>query len=152
MPPRMLPKHTIAEKNMLKLTLANKFTELTVTNNKSKYTWLKASTREEPLASQLDGRSKSDTAASIAAAELLCERAREIGRKQITFERGRLQYAGKVKAIVDTLAENGIEFVKHAKSRGEFEPTPWPSSKKTSHSDVVRRIALSMTAPAPEAA
>ena len=36
---------------------------------------------------------------------------------QLTWERQRLQYAGRVKTIIDTLRANGIEFMSHVSAR-----------------------------------
>ena len=115
----------VAEKNLLKLNFTNKHISLSVVNNKSGHTFLNASTKEDAMKNLLEGKSKKDTNAAVETAQLLCDRAKKANRNQITFERGYLKYHGRVKAIIDTLRNNGIEFVSHAKSRGPGEPTPY---------------------------
>ena len=48
---------------------------------------------------------------------MLAHRAREMGQQQLTYERGKQRYTGKVKVVLDTLREHGIEFIQYADKR-----------------------------------
>ena len=108
----------VSEKNLLKMTLSNKYVSLQVVNNRSGHIFLSASTMEKAVREQLnkEQRSTSDSHAAAEAARLLAERAQERGTTALTWERGRLRYGGKVKVIVDTLREHGVSFVQDARS------------------------------------
>ena len=41
----------------------------------------------------------------------------EAGQQQLTYERGKQRYEGKVKVVLDTLRRHGIDFVQHANKR-----------------------------------
>merc|ERR1712070_905227 len=115
--PRRFPR-VIAEKNLLKIHLSNWYVRLNVVNNRTGHIFLQANTQERVLQRQLLGhRSLNDRVACATAAELLCERARRQNVTQLTWERQRLQYAGRVKTIIDTLRANGIEFMSHVSAR-----------------------------------
>lgn len=112
----------LAEKNLLKINLSNRFIGLQVVNNKTGHIFLWASTMERQMRDRLTNTW--DASAARAAAGLLVQRMREAGQQQITFERGSQRYVGKVKAILDTMRGEGVEFVQHV--RAEKAPRePW---------------------------
>ncbi len=117
-----------AEKNLLKIFISNRHTSLQVVHNNSARIFLWASTIEKSMRERLP--KTWDVEAARAAATLLAQRAKEAGQQQLTYERGRQRYEGKVKAVIDTLREHGIEFVQHAgskkKLRRPWEPPPVP--------------------------
>ena len=78
-------KFPIAEKNLLKIMLSNRYVQLQVVNNKTGHIFLSASTKEKQLRETL--RTTSCKQAAQACAGLLARRAREIGHQQITWER-----------------------------------------------------------------
>jgi large subunit ribosomal protein L18 len=110
----------LAEKNLLKISLSNRFVNLQVVNNKTGHIFLWASTMEREMRERL--ANTWDTGAAKAVAGLLAQRMREVGQQQITYERGSQRYVGKVKAVVDTLRANGVEFVQHARKRAPQDP------------------------------
>ena len=117
----MWKRFPIAEKNLLKIFLSNRNVQLQVVNNRSGHIFLSASTMEKSLRESLDNTWDRDAARVTAG--LLARRVREIDQQQLTWERGSQRYAGKVKVVVDTLREHGIEFVQHA---GKGPPKqPW---------------------------
>merc|ERR1712070_620441 len=122
--PRRFPR-VIAEKNLLKIHLSNWYVRLNVVNNRSGHIFLQANTMEKVLQQRLLGqKSLNDRKACEATAELLCERARRQNVTQLTFERQRLKYMGRVKVIIDTLRENGIEFMSHVSARPPRPASP----------------------------
>jgi large subunit ribosomal protein L18 len=116
----------IAEKNLLKIFTSNRFVQLQVVNNRTGHIFLSASTMEKQLRESL--RVTWDKTAARAAAGLLARRAREANQQQLTWERGKQRYDGKVKVVVDTLREHGIEFVQHALKRPVQQPWDRPPS------------------------
>lgn len=57
--------------------------------------------------SKLKG-TKTDKAAKIG--EVLAEKAKEVGIKEVVFDRGGFKYHGRVKAVADGLRKGGIKF------------------------------------------
>ena len=129
-------KFPVAEKNLLKIFCSNKYISLQVVNNKTGHIFLWASTLEKELRETL--RVTWDKQAARACAGLLARRARAAEQQQITWERhnsfrgqhnkeGRkLPIVGKVKVVIDTLLEHGIEFVQHANKRPPRNPWDKP--------------------------
>ena len=125
-------KFPVAEKNLLKIFCSNKYISLQVVNNKTGHIFLWASTLEKELRETL--RVTWDKQAARACAGLLARRARAAEQQQITWERhnsfrgqhnkeGRkLPIVGKVKVVIDTLLDHGIEFVQHANKRPPRNP------------------------------
>lgn len=125
-------KFPIAEKNLLKIFCSNRNIQLQVVNNRSGHIFLSASTLEKQLRETL--KNTSDRVAARATAGLLVRRAREAGHQQITWERNGMKYAGKVKVIIETLREHGMEFVQHAFKRPvkfPWDRTPKPPASPT---------------------
>ena len=128
----MWKRFPIAEKNLLKIFLSNRNVQLQVVNNRSGHIFLSASTMEKSLRESLDNTWDRDAARVTAG--LLARRAREIDQQQLTWERGSQRYAGKVKVVVDTLREHGIEFVQHA---GKGPPKqPWSQGESKGIGDM----------------
>eukprot|EP00322_Chrysochromulina_rotalis_P030210 CAMPEP_0115865754 /NCGR_PEP_ID=MMETSP0287-20121206/19887_1 /TAXON_ID=412157 /ORGANISM="Chrysochromulina rotalis, Strain UIO044" /LENGTH=129 /DNA_ID=CAMNT_0003320281 /DNA_START=104 /DNA_END=493 /DNA_ORIENTATION=- len=124
----MYKRLPMAEKNLLKIFASNKHVSLQVVNNRTGHIFLWANTMEKVLREQL--RNTWDRAAARAAAGLLARRAREADLQQLTFERGDQRYAGKVKVVLDTLREHGVEFVQYANKKPVRHP--WDRSPPTS--------------------
>ena len=123
----MYKRLPMAEKNLLKVFASNKHVSLQVVNNRTGNIFLWANTMEKVLRDQL--RNTWDKHAARAAAGLLARRCREANQQQLTFERGKLRYQGKVKVVMDTLREHGIEFVQFADKkplRRPWDGTPTP--------------------------
>jgi large subunit ribosomal protein L18 len=117
----MYKRLPMAEKNLLKIFASNKYISLQVVNNRTGHIFLWANTMEKALRESL--QNTWDKTAARAAAGLLARRAREANQQQLTFERGKKRYTGKVKLVLDTLQEHGIEFVERA---GKAPPRfPW---------------------------
>ena len=116
----------VAEKNLLKIFLSNKYINLQVVNNRTGHIFLSASTMEKELKTKLTNTA--DRAAAAATAGVLARRARDLGQQQLTYERGKQRFEGKVKVIVNTLKNHGIEFVQHATKRPVRYPWETPPS------------------------
>ena len=113
-------KFPIAEKNLLKIFISNKNILLQIVNNRTGQTFLQANTQEKVMRETLN--KTYDKEAAQATAGLLARRCRIAGQQQITYERGKQRYAGKVKVVIDTLREHGMEFVQHAAKRAVMFP------------------------------
>ena len=133
----------IAEQNLLNIKLTNRNVNLTLVNNRTAKgdtpikVW--ASTKEWFLRETREGESSSDVAAARATAQLFGERAVERGYSQVTWLRPKgVAYSGKVKAIIETLREAGINFVSHANAVTRAHTSPAPP-KPTPTIQYVRR-------------
>ena len=127
-------KFPLAEKNLLKIMLSNRNVQLQVVNNKTGHIFLWASTLEKELRQKL--KKTWDKEAARACAGLLARRARALDHQQITWERHnsfhgkhqkegptrKLPIVGKVKVVIDTLLQHGMEFVQHANKRPPRNP------------------------------
>jgi len=71
-------------------------------------TLVSASTLEESLKSELEGKNKTKQAAVIGKA--VAERAVAAGINSVIFDRGGYLYHGRVKALADGAREGGLEF------------------------------------------
>ncbi len=67
-----------------------------------------ASTVDNNLRSELDGKTKKEQASLVGKA--VAERAKAAGIDQIVFDRGGYLYHGRVKALADGAREGGLEF------------------------------------------
>lgn len=72
------------------------------------HTLVAASTIDPALRGQLDGLSKKEQASRVG--QLVAERARAKGVRQVVFDRGGYRYHGRVKALADAVREAGLEF------------------------------------------
>jgi len=67
-----------------------------------------ASDTEKALASNRDGKKKTDVA--VAVGELVARRAREKGIEQVVFDRGGYRFHGRVKALAEAARKAGLRF------------------------------------------
>lgn len=79
-----------------------------VINDEEGVTLAAASSIDHELRGELNGLSKSDQAKRVG--QLVAERARKKGVKQVVFDRGGYKYIGRVKALADGAREAGLEF------------------------------------------
>lgn len=112
-------KFPVAEKNLLKIFASNKHISLQVVNNRTGHIFLWANTLEKEMKERLKvtGDKAWDMGAARLCAGLLARRARDAGHQQFTYERGKQRYQGKVKVVIDTLTEHGVEFIQYAGKR-----------------------------------
>lgn len=71
-------------------------------------TLVSASTLEESLQPDLEGKSKTKQATIVGKA--VAERARAVGITKVIFDRGGYLYHGRVKALAEGAREGGLEF------------------------------------------
>ena len=71
-------------------------------------TLVAASTLEPALRDQLEATSNMDAAKAVG--ELVAKRALDKGIKQVVFDRGGYEYAGRVAALADAAREAGLDF------------------------------------------
>lgn len=67
-----------------------------------------ASTIDNDVASQLEGKSKTDAARIVG--KVVAERAKEAGITKVVFDRGGFQYHGRVAALAEGARDGGLEF------------------------------------------
>jgi large subunit ribosomal protein L18 len=67
-----------------------------------------ASSLEEAAKGQKSSRSKTETAKVVGG--LVAKRARDLGVKEVTFDRGGFRYHGRVQALADAAREGGLRF------------------------------------------
>jgi len=67
-----------------------------------------ASSLDEEIKSQLEGKKKTD--ASKIVGTLIAKRAKEAGVGEVVFDRGGYRYQGRVKALADAAREGGLKF------------------------------------------
>ncbi len=72
------------------------------------HTLVSASTNDKEIASQVDGKSK--TEASKIVGKVLGERAKQQGIDRVVFDRGGYRYTGRVAALAEGAREAGLEF------------------------------------------
>ncbi len=71
-------------------------------------TLVSASTIDNALRAEMDGKTKTEQARLVG--EAVAERAKEKGVTQVVFDRGGFQYIGRVKALADGARKGGLEF------------------------------------------
>jgi large subunit ribosomal protein L18 len=71
-------------------------------------TLVAASTLDESIKSQLEGKSKADAAKLVG--ELIGQRAIEKGVKKVVFDRGGYLYTGRVAAVAEGARKSGLDF------------------------------------------
>lgn len=156
-----------AERNLLKICLQNRNCSLQVVNTKSGHIHLHASTREQEVRALLESSNQgntSDSGAARAVAVRLAQRAQEVDAVQMTWERGQQPYTGKTKVIVDTLRDQGIQFVSSVESKaaqggraaagaadadGGAEDVEEVQQRKADVAEMQRRKARGQTYPVP---
>ena len=72
------------------------------------HTLASASTLDSDLKKQLKGLKKTEQARLVG--ELVAERAKEKGIREVVFDRGGYKYHGRVKALADAARESGLVF------------------------------------------
>jgi large subunit ribosomal protein L18 len=72
------------------------------------HTLVSASTLENELASDLEGKTKKEQAAVVG--KVVAERALDEGIREVVFDRGGYPYHGRVKAIAEAAREGGLKF------------------------------------------
>jgi large subunit ribosomal protein L18 len=71
-------------------------------------TLIAASTIDNEVAKQLEGKSKKDQAAVVG--EVVADRAKKAGITEVVFDRGGYLYHGRVKALADGARKGGLKF------------------------------------------
>jgi len=71
-------------------------------------TLMAASDKENEMASQANGKTKTAVAGLVG--RLIGQRAREKGIEQVVFDRGGYKFHGRVKALADAAREAGLRF------------------------------------------
>lgn len=66
-----------------------------------------ASSVDKELRSKLKGKSKTETAVEVG--KLLVARAKKAGVEKVASDRSGFKYHGRIKALVETVRENGIQ-------------------------------------------
>ncbi len=72
------------------------------------HTLVSASTIDHEVAGQAAGKKGIDRAKLVG--QVLAERAKAAGIKQVIFDRGGYKYQGQIKALADASREHGLEF------------------------------------------
>jgi large subunit ribosomal protein L18 len=72
------------------------------------HTLASASTLDAELKKKLKGLKKTEQARLVG--ELVAERAKEHGIRQVVFDRGGYKYHGRVKALAEAARESGLKF------------------------------------------
>jgi large subunit ribosomal protein L18 len=72
------------------------------------HTLVSASTIDKDVAGQAASKKGVDRAKLVG--QVLAERAKAVGIKQVVFDRGGYKYQGQIKALADASRENGLEF------------------------------------------
>lgn len=79
-----------------------------VIDDETGITLVSASTIDQELREQVDGKDK--TAQARLVGETLAERAKAKGIDEVVFDRGGYRYIGRVKALADGAREGGLKF------------------------------------------
>jgi large subunit ribosomal protein L18 len=87
-------------------SLANIYVQ--VIDDSTGNTLVSASTIDAEVRGQMAGKKKSEQAKVVG--QVVAERAKAAGLKQVVFDRGGYRYHGRVKAVADGAREGGLEF------------------------------------------
>lgn len=79
-----------------------------IINDDTGHTLAAASTVDPEIASQVEGKSKTEAAKIVGKA--IGERAKAAGIETVIFDRGGFQYTGRVAALADAAREAGLKF------------------------------------------
>jgi len=71
-------------------------------------TLVSASTIDQEVVAQLDGKTKTEAAKIVGA--VVAQRAKDAGISRVVFDRGGYRYFGRVSALADGAREGGLEF------------------------------------------
>lgn len=77
-------------------------------DDESGHTLVSASTVDQELRSEVDGKTKLEQARLVG--KTIAERARAKGVEQVVFDRGGYQYMGRVRALAEGAREGGLVF------------------------------------------
>ena len=87
-------------------SLANIYAQ--IIDDSKGHTLVSASTIDKDVAGQAAGKKGIDRAKLVG--QVLAERAKAAGIRQVVFDRGGYKYQGQIKALADASRENGLEF------------------------------------------
>jgi large subunit ribosomal protein L18 len=87
---------------------SNKHMYAQIIDDSKGHTLVSASTIDKDVAGQAAGKKGIDRAKLVG--QVLAERAKAAGIKQVVFDRGGYKYQGQIKALADASRENGLEF------------------------------------------
>lgn len=79
-----------------------------IIDDESGRTLAAASTIDNELRSQMDGKTKTEQARLVG--EAIAQRAQAAGIEQVVFDRGGYKYIGRVKALAEGAREGGLKF------------------------------------------
>jgi large subunit ribosomal protein L18 len=79
-----------------------------VINDQVGHTLVSASTIDQELRAEMDGKKKTEQARLVGLA--VAKRAKSKGITKVVFDRGGYRYIGRVKALADGAREGGLEF------------------------------------------
>ncbi len=79
-----------------------------VINDDAGTTLVSASTIDNEVAAQVEGKSKIEAAKIVG--KVVAERARNAGIEAVTFDRGGYKYHGRIAALADGAREGGLKF------------------------------------------
>lgn len=77
-------------------------------DDESGHTLVSASTVDQQLRSEIDGKTKIEQAQLVG--KTIAERAKEKGIEKVVFDRGGYQYMGRVRALAEGAREAGLVF------------------------------------------
>jgi large subunit ribosomal protein L18 len=79
-----------------------------VIDDQKGHTLVSASTLDKDVASQIEGKTKSEAAKIVG--QVLAQRAKDSGISKVVFDRGGYKYHGRVAALAAGAREGGLEF------------------------------------------
>ena len=100
--------HGTAERPRLNVFRSNDNIFAQVINDDLGHTIVSASTIDKELASQVEGKNKSEAAKIVGQA--IAERAKKAGVEAVVFDRAGFQYHGRVAALADGARDAGLKF------------------------------------------
>jgi large subunit ribosomal protein L18 len=87
-------------------SLANIYVQ--VIDDQKGHTLVSASSLDKDVASQIEGKTKSETAKIVG--QVVAQRAKDAGISKVVFDRGGYKYHGRVAALAEGAREGGLEF------------------------------------------
>lgn len=79
-----------------------------VIDDEQGHTLVSASSNDKEIASECEGKNKTEAAAIVG--KTVAERAKAAGISTVVFDRGGFRYHGRVKALAEAAREAGLEF------------------------------------------
>ena len=98
----------VADRPRLSVFRSLKHTYAQVIDDSTGVTLASASTLEQEVKSQREGKAKVDVSRAVGA--LVAKRSAEKGVTRVVFDRGGYKYHGRIKALADAAREGGLEF------------------------------------------